>query len=212
MMPQGRFLVLEGLEGAGKSTALQTIEHCLAPHVPELVLTREPGGTQAGETIRTLLKNTTDEVLAPRAELLLFYAARVQLLEQVIWPALARGAWVLADRFELSSFAYQAGGRQLDRQFISQLSRFCLADFKADLTLFLDISPTIGLQRAVSRGKIDRIEAESGDFFQAVNAQYQQEIKHYAHVEVVDASLPLDEVQLAIKQIIQTYLKHHVVT
>ncbi|MDX2345856.1 MAG: dTMP kinase, partial [Legionella sp.] len=113
----GQFIILEGLEGAGKSTALTTIKRFLAPYVPELITTREPGGTHVGETVRELIKHAPDaEPLEAHAELLLFYAARVQLIEQVIKPALARGAWVLADRFELSTWAYQGGGRELNQQ------------------------------------------------------------------------------------------------
>ncbi len=209
-MKPGRFLVVEGLEGAGKSTALHTIEQCLLPNVPELVVTREPGGTLAGESIRTLLKQSNDEPLDSRAELLLFYAARVQLLERVVLPALARGAWVLADRFELSSFAYQAGGRQLDRAFIEQLSCFCLHGIQPDLTIFLDIPPAVGLERAYIRGKLDRIEQESIEFFQLVSNQYHREIQHNKTIEVIDASQPLALVQQCITHKITHYLQQHV--
>jgi dTMP kinase len=209
-MKQGRFLVVEGLEGAGKSTALDTIAQYLRPKVPELIITREPGGTLAGEVIRTLLKEPSDQTLDPRAELLLFYAARIQLLQHIIFPALARGAWVLTDRFELSSFAYQGGGRQLDRTFIQHLSQFCLQGFRPDLTIFLDISPELGLERAASRGNIDRIEQESIDFFHAVHAQYQHELQHYSDIKIIDASQPLSTVQQAIRHALTEYL-HHVV-
>jgi len=210
VITQGRFLVVEGLEGAGKTTALQTIEKYLAPRVPELVITREPGGTHAGELIRALLKQSAEEPLDARAELLLFYAARVQLLERVILPALARGAWVLADRFELSSFAYQAGGRGLDRGFIESLSHFCLQGFRPDLTLFLDISPELGLQRAVSRGKMDRIEQESIDFFHTVHNKYHDEIRHYGRVESIDATQAKSSVQDAILNTLTHYFQENV--
>jgi len=206
---QGRFLVIEGMEGAGKSTVLQTVEQYLLPHVPELVLTREPGGTEAGERIRSLLQQVSDEPLDARAELLLFYAARVQLVERVIRPALARGAWVLADRFELSSFAYQGGGRQLDRQFIQQLSHFCLHGLRPDLTLFLDISPETGLQRVVLRGKKDRIEQESVNFFQTVSKQYQREIAQGYAVEMIDANQSIAAVQSQIIGILAEYVQQY---
>src|SRR5258708_6479514 len=107
MMTPGRFIVVEGLEGAGKSTALTTIKRYLVENAIDVITTREPGGTHVGEITRQLLKESIpSEPLDPRAELLLFYAARVQLIEQVIRPALQRGSWVLADRFELSTFAY----------------------------------------------------------------------------------------------------------
>ncbi len=137
MIERGKFIVVEGLEGAGKSTALQTIKRYLERFVPELLLTREPGGTRVGEHVRQLLKERVEgEALEPRCELLLFYAARVQLLEQVIRPALSQGTWILADRFELSTFAYQGGGRKLDKHMIQHLSAFCLQGFKPDLILF----------------------------------------------------------------------------
>jgi dTMP kinase len=205
----GRFLVVEGLEGAGKSTALDTIKCCITPFVSELVITREPGGTVLGELIREIIKSPEHEHLHARAELLLFYAARIQLVEQVIRPALQRGAWVLADRFELSSFAYQGGGRGLSRDFIAQLSAFALCDIKPDLTIFLDISPEQGLQRALARGKMDRIEQESLAFFNAVTLQYHEEIAHYPHVECIDASQPLLQVQETIVRLVTPFVQSH---
>lgn len=209
---RGRFIVLEGLEGAGKSTAISTIKRVLAPLVPELILTRDPGGTPVGEAIRDILKSSSyHQQLNDQTELLLFYAARTQLIQQIILPALNRGAWVLADRFELSTFAYQGGGRQLDINFIRQLSSFCLQSLKPDLTIFLDISPEIGLKRAVARGKIDRIEAESMAFFHRVHQVYHQHLASFSPVHIIDASKPLDDVQHLIKTVLHHYLdsSHH---
>ena len=204
---KGHFIVVEGLEGAGKSTALNTIKSFLTGHVPELITTREPGGTRVGEAARHLIKESVlTEPLDPRAELLLLYASRVQLLEQVIRPALNRGCWVLADRFELSTWAYQGGGRQLDHAMISHLSSFCLHDFKPDLTLFLDISPQQGLKRVRRRGKADRIEQESLSFFADVYDGYQEQIKNIHNVVVIDASKPLAEVQQLISTALDRYL------
>ncbi len=205
----GQFIVLEGLEGAGKSTALTTIKRFLTPYVPELIITREPGGTPLGETIRDQIKNTeSDTPLSARAELLLFYAARVQLIETVIQPALARGAWVLADRFELSTFAYQGGGRQLDGQMIQHLSHFCVGDLKPDLLLFLDLPPEIGLKRVLERGQADRIEQESVDFFHRVYQMYHDKLHSINHATRIDASKPLAMVQ----HLIRTKLEHHLVS
>ncbi len=207
---KGHFIVVEGLEGAGKSTALDAIKQILMSRSHELILTREPGGTHVGETIRGLIKETIPfEPLDSRAELLLFYAARVQLLEQVIRPALNRGAWVLADRFELSTFAYQGGGRQLDESMLSHLSDFCVGDLKPSLTIFLDVSPEMGLQRASLRGAMDRIEHESLDFFRAVYAAYHRQIKTMSNVVVIDASQPLKAVQASIATALQDYLATH---
>lgn len=208
---QGHFIVVEGLEGAGKSTALLTIKRFLKEFVPELIVTREPGGTHVGEVVRTLVKEVLpSEALDPRAELLLFYAARVQLLQEVIRPALARGAWVLADRFELSTFAYQGGGRGLDSGMLEHLSAFCLDDFKPDLLLFLDITPERGLQRARRRGKIDRIEQESLAFFTKVAQAYQQKLKTMNHAVIIDANQSLPVVQEEICHTLKNYLAQYV--
>jgi dTMP kinase len=207
LSPQrGHFIVIEGLEGAGKSTALSLIKRILGTQVKEILVTREPGGTKVGEMIRHLIKEISDEPLDARAELLLFYAARVQLIEQVVRPALQRGSWVLADRFELSTFAYQGGGRKLDEQVIECLSAFCLPDLKPDLTLFLDITPQIGLERARKRGKPDRIEQESLQFFTNVRNSYHQRISGLENVVVIDASQPLPAVQYAICRALEDYL------
>jgi dTMP kinase len=203
----GRFIVLEGLEGAGKSTAIKTIYDYLFPRVPEIITTREPGGTHVGETVRSLVKATKlDEPLDARAELLLFYAARVQLLNHIILPALSRGAWVVADRFELSTYAYQGGGRQLDLNMIQHLSNFCLGDLEPDLTIFLELSPELGLERACLRGKKDRIEDESMSFFKNVHASYHQHLKRFRHVQIIDASQSLDTVQSTIINTLEQYM------
>jgi dTMP kinase len=209
-MGRGRFIVLEGLEGAGKSTAMSTIQRVLQSRV-NLVTTREPGGTELGESVRKILKNTQHMVsIEPKSELLLFYAARVQLLHEVIQPALAQGTWVLADRFELSTLAYQGAGRGLDMGFIHQLSDYCLSGFQPDLLIFLDLPPEIGLSRILKRGEKDRIELESAVFFERVYAGYHTEIKRFPHVQIVDATCPLEEVQKKLEQILDTYLSAHV--
>jgi dTMP kinase len=206
MIKRGRFLVVEGLEGAGKSTALHYLHDRLQSQGIQVITTREPGGTVVGETVRHLLKHTDQEPMDPRAELLLFYAARVQLLETVIKPALNQGTWVLADRCELSSFAYQGGGRGIQPEILKQLSALCVGDTQPDLLFYLDISPEIGLQRAVTRGKLDRIEQESLAFFQAVHARYQAYLPTYLSTVVIDASQPLIQVQADLEQSLRHYL------
>ncbi len=207
MSNKGRFIVIEGLEGAGKSSALDLIKQILIPQVPDLVTTREPGGTRVGEVVRQLIKEVLPiEPLDPRAELLLFYAARVQLIERVIRPALQRGAWVLADRFELSTLAYQGGGRKLSTDMIGHLSVFCIDDMKPDLIIFLDVSPEKGIQRVVARGVTDRIERESQAFFKDVYTSYHQHIKIMDNVVVIDASQPLIVVQASIRVALENYL------
>lgn len=205
---QGYFIVVEGLEGAGKTSALSTIKRFLTPLIGELITTREPGGTRVGEVARELIKETIEtEPMDARTELLLLYAARVQLLEQVIRPALARGVWVLGDRFELSTFAYQGGGRKISLEMIAQLSQFCLQGFKPDLMIFLDISPEQGLERALKRSRADRIEQEALDFFKDVYDAYHQWIKTMDNVVTIDASKPFAVVQAAIRQSLGDFLR-----
>ncbi len=208
MSKRGHFIVLEGLEGAGKSTALHTIKKFLAAFEAEIITTREPGGTRVGEVARQLIKESiASEPLDSRSELLLLYASRVQLLECVIRPALDKGCWVVADRFELSTWAYQGGGRKLDREMIAHLSSFCLHDLKPDLIIFLDISPQQGLIRALKRGKADRIEQESLLFFTDVYNAYHAKIKSMDNVVVIDASKPLGVVQNLIRSALERYIK-----
>jgi dTMP kinase len=207
MTKQGRFIVVEGLEGAGKSTAIETIKSCLTDVVPELILTREPGGTRVGEAIRQIIKEKVEgETLDPRAELLLLYAARVQLVEDLIRPALKRGAWVLADRFELSSFAYQGWGRGLDIKMISQLSDFCLQALKPDLIFYLDIEPELGLLRVKKRGEMDRIEEETLSFFTQIRQGYLQMIQPMQNVVSIDAGQAMETVQESILTKLKSFI------
>lgn len=195
-MSLGRFIVIEGLEGAGKTTAITTVCDYLKKRSLKLLLTREPGGTSLGETVRSLIKDKdTREPIQDWSEILLIYASRVQLVETVIQPALKRGEWVLSDRFELSTFAYQGGGRGIDAKEISTLSNLCLRGFKPDLQLFLDISPEQGLERAQARGETDRIESESLAFFKRVYFAYREALPHFPHSVCIDASQPLNIVQ-----------------
>ncbi len=204
----GRFIVVEGLEGAGKSTAIHTIKNFLADNIGDFITTREPGGTAVGEVVRELIKHTpNDEPLDARAELLLLYTSRIQLVNQVIKPALHRGTWVLGDRFELSTFAYQGGGRGLDARTIEGISSFCLEGFVPDLVLFLDVDPAIGLRRALSRGHSDRIEQESLAFFSAVYDAYHAKIKTMKQVIMIDANQPEVVVQQAILDALSHYLE-----
>lgn len=207
---RGHFVVIEGVEGAGKSTALQTAKNVLTPYVPRLIQTREPGGTAVGELLRSLLqKKDLPTPMNSQAELLLFYAARVQLLDEVIYPALSQGQWVLGDRFELSTWAYQGGGRQIDHTFISTLSKLCLKGFQPDLTIFLDLQPEVGLRRIRQRGQLDRIEQEEQSFFHRVYDSYHQHLKTLKQVIMIDASSPLEVVQQAVRDVLVQYLAQH---
>lgn len=204
-MSDGRFIVIEGLEGAGKSTAVATVaawlQERLATTSATLVQTREPGGTALAEEIRALVKQPRQEQVAPVTELLLMYAARSQLLATVIRPALAAGNWVLADRHDLSSRAYQGGGRGIADELLDPIRHVVLAGLTPDLTLYLDIDPVIGLKRAAARGELDRIEQEQLDFFQRTRQRYLAIAATDPSIVVIDAAAPLDQVQ---QQLIDT--------
>ncbi|MDP1604503.1 MAG: dTMP kinase [Legionella sp.] len=210
MLEPGRFIVVEGLEGAGKTSAIQTIKHFIEAIPRQVTVTREPGGTRIGEELRSLVKKTMEnEVLEARSELLLMYAARVQLVEQVIKPALKRGDWVIADRFELSTYAYQGGGRGISTHILDSLSTICLGNFKPDLVVFLDISPAEGLARVKKRGKFDRIEQEPLTFFNKVHEGYHQRIQKMDNVCIIDASAPIEFVQDSIIKQLTLFLHRH---
>ena len=169
---QAKFLVIEGLEGAGKSTAVSTVINWLAEQgITDVITTREPGGTKLAEKMRAIVKDVdTEEPLTESAELMLMYAARAQLVENVIKPALAKGQWVVGDRHDLSSIAYQGGGRGFDIGVLNTLRQVAIGDFKPDMTLLLDIDPAVGLERAKVRGELDRIELEQLSFVERIGA------------------------------------------
>jgi len=198
-----KFIVIEGLEGAGKTTARDAVVSELQRHgINDIVFTREPGGTPLAEKLRELIKQgISDEPVTDRAELLMLYAARVQLVENVIKPALARGAWVVGDRHDLSSQAYQGGGRQMDTGLMNSLKQAVLGDFSPDLTLYLDVTPEIGLQRARARGALDRIEQESLNFFTRTRDRYLELAAADARIKTVDATQPLEQVTASLRQV-----------
>lgn len=202
----GIFISLEGGEGAGKSTVLSALREVLAEGGREVVCTREPGGTPEGEAIRELLLAPGRE-LVPEAELLLMFASRAQLVRQVIRPALARGAAVLADRFTDASFAYQGGGRGLDSGHIAELERWA-AGLRPDLSFLLDVGVSQGLARARSRGaEPDRIEAEREDFFERVRAAYlARAAAEPGRFRVIDASQSALAVRDAAVSALRTWL------
>ncbi|KAI3490817.1 hypothetical protein L1887_44979 [Cichorium endivia] len=156
-----------------------------------MVFTREPGGTQLAEKLRSLvldIKSVGDEVITDKAEVLMFYAARVQLVETVIKPALAEGKWVIGDRHDLSTQAYQGGGRGIDQTMLATLRNAVLGDFRPDLTLYLDVTPEVGLKRARARGELDRIEQESFDFFNRTRARYLELAAQDSSICTIDAT------------------------
>ncbi|MFM4917197.1 dTMP kinase [Aeromonas dhakensis] len=203
-----KFIVIEGLEGAGKSSAVRYVTDYLHAHgVARIECTREPGGTPLAERMRAIVKEVHDERLTIEAELLLMYASRVQLVETRIKPALADGVWVVGDRHDLSSQAYQGGGRGIDANLIGAIKRAVLGDFKPDLTLYLDIDPAIGLQRARHRGELDRIELEQLSFFERTRQRYLELAAADASVKVIDAGQAPEQVKAAIEAALAHYLK-----
>ncbi|MGE1561318.1 dTMP kinase [Pantoea septica] len=205
---KSKFIVIEGLEGAGKTTAREAVVETLRERgVQDIVFTREPGGTPLAEQLRVLVKQGIEgEQVTDKAELLMLYAARVQLVDTVIKPALARGAWVIGDRHDLSSQAYQGGGRGLDAALMRTLRDAVLGDFRPDLQLYLDVTPEIGLQRARARGELDRIEQESLRFFERTRERYLALAAEDARILTVDATQPLEGVTQAIKTTLTGWL------
>lgn len=201
-----QFIVIEGLEGAGKSSAVACVRELLQASAKRVVEVREPGGTPLAEALRDLVKRPWQEQVSADAELLIMYAARLQLVDNVIRPALERGDWVIGDRHDLSSQAYQGGGRQLGADKLKALRGLTLGDFYPDLTLYLDIDPVIGLERARGRGDLDRIELENIDFFQRTRARYLELAAEDTRIQVIDAGQPLQQVQQSIRQALLEHL------
>lgn len=205
----GKFIVIEGLEGAGKSTAIKQVIKTLADHgVDNPASTREPGGTPLAEKMRELFKNGhPDDPLTDMAELLLLYAARSQLVENVIKPALAEGRWVVGDRHDMSSQAYQGAGRGFDRTVMATMRDTVLGDFRPELTIYMDIEPLLGLERARGRGELDRIEKMNIDFFNRVRTRFLEMAENNPNVIIIDANQPLEAVTADITRALTTWLE-----
>ncbi|CRK85515.1 Thymidylate kinase [Candidatus Providencia siddallii] len=203
------FIVVEGLDGSGKTTAINTITKILNNNgIKDIILTREPGGTPIAEKLRKLIKyNIKGDEITNKTELLMLYAARVQLIEKVIKPALEKGKWVIGDRHDLSSQAYQSGGRNINQKLITYLSNMVIGKFKPTLTLYLDLPPKIGLKRILSRRKIDRIEKEQLSFFVRTRARYLEIASTDSSIITIDANQNLKQVQHEIYKILNQWLK-----
>ena len=208
---RSNYIVIEGLEGAGKTTARNVVVNTLKElGIEQMIFTREPGGTQLAEKLRSLvldIKSVGDEVIDVKAEVLMFYAARVQLVETVIKPALAEGQWVIGDRHDLSTQAYQGGGRGIDQQMLATLRNAVLGDFRPNLTLYLDVTPEVGLKRARARGELDRIEQESLDFFNRTRARYLELAAQDDSIRTIDATQSLEDVTRSIRDTITAWLQ-----
>jgi dTMP kinase len=201
-MTRGRFITLEGIEGAGKSTVARYVLEWLQSRGQRAVLTREPGGTPLAERVRELVLKPDGEAIPPAAEMLLMFAARSLHLANLIRPALARGEWVICDRFTDATRAYQGGGRGVERTTIESLAQLVHADLQPDLTLLLDLPVATGMARArARRGETDRFEQEQGAFFDRVRVAYLELARADAQrFCVVDAARELPAVQASVAQ------------
>ena len=203
---KGKFVVIEGLEGAGKSSAIANVITHLQAKGSETEAVREPGGTPLAESLRDLVKKKWDETLVPTTELLLMYASRVQLVENVIKPHLMNGTWVIGDRHDLSSRAYQGGGRQLGDELLQKLRELTLDSFYPDLTILLDVDEEVGLERARERGELDRIEEEDLAFFKRTRQAYLNIAAKDPSIFVIDANQPMLKVHKAILRTLEENL------
>jgi len=207
---RGRFITVEGIEGAGKTTCLAFIRDLLSEAGKEVELTREPGGTELGEEIRALLLGHKHDGMTHDTEMLLMFAARCEHLQRRILPALRRGTWVLCDRFTDATYAYQGGGRGEPDERIRDLEQWVQQGVQPDLTLLLDLPVAIGLARAGKRSAPDRFEAERESFFERARAAYLRIAHaHPSRVHLIDASLTPDEVRLQIAPVIEGFLREH---
>ncbi len=203
----GQFITVEGGEGAGKSTNLALIKTLLEAAGKKVVMTREPGGTPLGETIREVLLDAKQSRMSSDTELLLMFAARAQHLDELIKPALAAGHYVLCDRFTDATYAYQGGGRGVSMARIAELEQFVQGDLRPDLTILLDLPVAQGMQRAGERSAPDRFEQEQHQFFEKVRSTYLERAKQQPQrYRVINAGLDLEGVQQQIRQQLADYL------
>ena len=191
---KGRFITLEGSEGAGKSTNVDTVCATLEHANIKYVRTREPGGTPMAEALRSIMLQQWEERVDSLTELLVVFAARTQHLKNVILPSLNDGVWVVCDRFTDATFAYQGYGRQLELSKLEALQSWVQGELEPDLTLYLDLDPALAEQRIADREK-DRMEAEQSAFFLRVREGYLTRAAQYSRFQTVDASQPLAQVQ-----------------
>lgn len=198
----GKFISIEGIEGAGKSTQLQFIADYLRYKGKHVVVTREPGGTPLGEKIREVLLKPTDQAMAEDTELLLMFAARAEHIQQVILPALKRGDWVVSDRFVDATFAYQGGGRGIDEQRIRQLAEWTLQGFQTDVTFLFDLPVALGQTRVEQRQQQkDRFEQEKKAFFERVKNCYLARAEaEPERIKLIDASQSIAAIQQQLSQ------------
>ena len=200
----GFFITIEGGEGAGKSTMMDRVANWLESRSHVVVRTREPGGTDLAESLRTILLDRSNDTLCSLTELLLMFASRAQHLAEVIRPALARGETVLCDRFTDATWAYQGGGREMPATEIAALEKLVHGDLQPDLTLLLDLPVEMGMKRASLRSDYDRFEVESLVFFERVRSAYLARANEQSQrFEVIDAAQEMENVWAQIKAVLE---------
>ena len=205
-LDRGRFITLEGGEGVGKTTNLTFVTELLEQNGNEVLVTREPGGTEVGESIRSLLLDNDEYVMDGLTELLMIFAARSEHIKRIITPALECGVCVLCDRFTDATYAYQGGGRGVNTEVIDHLAEIVQGGLWPDLTIYLDASVSISADRIANRS-LDRIENENKAFFERVRNTYRQRALSSPRIRIVDANHSLDEVQRNIRQVMSEFLR-----
>jgi len=202
---RGSFITLEGIEGSGKSTSLETITKTLSDHNINFILTKEPGGGPLGQYLRALLLDKSSRI-SPDTELLLMMADRKDHIDNYVIPNLEKGIWIISDRYLDSTYAYQGGGRQIDTSKIDKL--VSLLDLPIpDLTILFDLAPSIALKRAQKRSALDRFESEPIDFHERIRSTYLSLSElHSERFKLVDSSKEIIEVQDQVKKILLDYL------
>ena len=207
-MTPGKFITLEGIDGAGKSTHLLWLENLLEGMGKSTVVTHEPGGTPLGERLRSTLLDSS-QTMHPETEALLMFAARREHLDKLILPALTKGEWVISDRFTDASFAYQGGGRGLSEDKLDGLEHWVQGRFQPDLTFYFDVTSELGRERLNNRGdgveSVDRFEKEKGEFFDRVRESYLKRARKFSHrIHIIDSSQSLESIRAKLKDIVLT--------
>ncbi|MBL1433398.1 MAG: dTMP kinase [Gammaproteobacteria bacterium] len=207
--PKGKFITVEGIEGVGKSTNIESMRYFLDDKNIECIVTREPGGTDLGEDIRELLLGHKHGAMSSDCELLLMFASRAQHLAQVIAPAIEKGQWVICDRFTDATYAYQGGGRGIADKHIALLEKWVHGDRQPDLTFLLDTDVATGMARVHKRGAADRFESEAAAFFERVRNKYlERATSKPSRITVVDAGQALSQVKADIRQRLNEFVAH----